>query len=188
MEKGKTSKGSRTQNNGLPGVPLTLDGWSILHQMFRIHWADWKELGAQEQQKVVEETGPVLQKMEQGKDGQSAFYSLVGHKGDLMAFHFRRSFEELNTAELELANTSLARFLEPTTSYLSVLELGLYQRTGDFYGELNYRGIQPGSPEWSQAVEAELEQQRKAMGPRLWPKIPPRRHLCFYPMGRKRGE
>jgi len=31
-------------------------------------------------------------------------------------------------------------------------------------------------------------EQRKALAPRLWPKIPPRRYLCFYPMNRKRGE
>jgi hydrogen peroxide-dependent heme synthase len=33
-----------------------------------------------------------------------------------------------------------------------------------------------------------LAQQRKAMAPRLWPKIPDAKYLCFYPMDRKRGE
>jgi peroxiredoxin len=37
-------------------------------------------------------------------------------------------------------------------------------------------------------VEAQLAVQRKAMQPRLFPQIPDRRYLCFYPMDRKRGE
>ena len=28
----------------LSPVPLTLEGWSILHQMFRIRWAEWNAL------------------------------------------------------------------------------------------------------------------------------------------------
>ncbi len=188
MEREKVNKKVRAQDDGLPGVPLTLDGWSILHQMFRIRWSEWKDLSSNDQEGVIRETTSALEEMEQGDDGQSAIFSLLGHKGDLMIFHFRRTLEELNGAELRLANLPLARFLEPTTSYLSVVELGLYQMTGRFYGELKEKGIQPGSPEWAKAVEAELAQQRKAMAPRLWPKIPPRRHLCFYPMGRKRGE
>jgi len=188
MERQKVTSKAKAQSDGLPGVPLTLDGWSILHQMFRIRWSDWKSLPSHDQQGVIKETRSVLEEMEQGGDGQTAFFSLLGHKGDFMIFHFRRTFEQLNDAELRLANLPLAQFLEPTTSYLSVVELGLYQITGRFYAELKEKGIQPGSPEWAQAVEAELAEQRKAMAPRLWPKIPPRRHLCFYPMGRKRGE
>ncbi len=33
-----------------------------------------------------------------------------------------------------------------------------------------------------------MERQRQAMRPRLYPKIPDSRYLCFYPMDRKRGE
>jgi hydrogen peroxide-dependent heme synthase len=33
-----------------------------------------------------------------------------------------------------------------------------------------------------------MERQRQAMHPRLYPKIPDSRYLCFYPMDRKRGE
>ena len=33
--------------------------------------------------------------MERREDGQSAIFSQLGHKGDLIAIHFRRSFDEL---------------------------------------------------------------------------------------------
>ena len=171
----------------LPAVPLSLEGWSILHQMFRVRWPAWKGLSAAEQHLVLEEAMTLFVKMEQG-EGQSGLFSMVGHKGDLLALHFRKTFDELNEAELQLAQLRIAEFLEPTTSYLSVIELGLYDASTRLYVSLQEKGVQPGTAEWQQAIEAELIQQRRAAGPRLWPKIPPRRYLCFYPMDKKRGE
>jgi chlorite dismutase len=37
-------------------------------------------------------------------------------------------------------------------------------------------------------VETQLARQRQVMGPRLWPSIPDRKYICFYPMDRRRGE
>ena len=53
-----------------------------------------------------------------------------------MVLHFRRTLEELNDAELRLANLRIGDFLEETTSYLSVVELGLYPATSRIYTEL----------------------------------------------------
>jgi chlorite dismutase len=105
-----------------------------------------------------------------------------------MLVHFRNSFEELNQAELCLAQLQLSEFLEPTSSYLSVVELGLYEATVKLIVALEVKGVAPGTPEWDKEIEQALEQQRKAMAPRLWPEIPPRRYCCFYPMDKKRGE
>ncbi len=174
-------------NPSLPAVPLSLEGWSMLHQMFRLRWSAWKALSITEQQNVLEEALSTLTKMEQG-EGQSALFSMLGHKGDLMVLHFRKTFDELNDAELQLSQLRLTEFLEPTTSYLSVVELGLYEASTRLYVSLQEKGIQPGTAEWQQAIEAELTQQRRAAAPRLWPKIPSRRYLCFYPMDKKRGE
>jgi len=126
---------------------------------------------------------------EQASEGrQSAIYSLLGHKGDLLFLHFRRSFEELNQAQMELARLQLSDYLEPTTSYLSVIELGLYESTSKVYGALAARGVQPHSEEWNREIEDTLMRQRQAMASRLWPEIPAAKHICFYPMDRRRGE
>ena len=169
----------------IPGVPLTLEGASLLHQMFRVRWPAWKALPETRRREILDEAGRVFTGMEQS---QSALFSLLGHKGDLMLLHFRPSFEELNQAELCVAQLQLSEFLEPTTSYLSVVELGLYESTVRLHASLEEKGIAPGSPEWEQETEQALDQQRKAMYPRLWPEIPPRRYACFYPMDKKRGE
>jgi chlorite dismutase len=105
-----------------------------------------------------------------------------------MFVHFRRSFEELSQAEIQLARLPLGDYLEPTASYLSVVELGLYESTSDTYAELSRRNLKPHSEEWKREIETVLERHRKAMAPRLWPEIPGARHICFYPMDRRRGE
>jgi chlorite dismutase len=166
-------------------VPLTLEGSSLLHQMFRIRWSAWKNLTEERRREVVEEAARAFADMERT---QTALFSLLGHKGDLMLIHFRSSFEELNQAELCVAQLQLSEFLEPTTSYLSVVELGLYESTVRLLATLEERVVNEDSPEWEQEIQQALEQQRKAMKPRLWPEIPPKRYCCFYPMDKKRGE
>jgi peroxiredoxin len=169
--------------SSLPAVPLTLEGASVLHQMMRFRWSAWKALAADQQDQILKEVDASLAAME-----QSAVYSLLGHKGDLMFLHFRRTFEELNHAEVTLARTRFADFLEPTTSYLSMIELGLYDSTLKLYSSLAGRGVEPYSPEWNQEIEVQVARQRQAMSERLWPPIPDRKYICFYPMDRRRGE
>ncbi len=172
----------------LPPVPLALEGWSILHQMFRFRWLAWKALSNAARQEATNEAAALFQEWQHGEAGQSGLFSMLGHKGDLMALHFRRSFDDLNDAELRLANSKLAEFLEPTTSYLSVVELGLYESSVRLYATLQDKGLQPYTQEWDQAIATEMTRLRQTMAPRLWPEIPQRRYLCFYPMDKKRGE
>jgi len=174
--------------DSLPPVPLTIEGASVLHQMMRVRWTAWKALPAGERSKIVEEASAVLAEMEKNSSGASAAFSLLGHKGDLIVVHFRRSFDELSHAEMKLARLKLADYLETTSSYLSVVELGLYESSLKTYSTLAERGIVPFSPEWKAEIEDVLARQREAMAPRLFPEMPPHKYLCFYPMDRKRGE
>jgi chlorite dismutase len=171
-----------------PAVPLTLDGSSVLHQMFRVRWAEWNKLPAETRDEIASEAAGVFAAMEQDSEGGSALFSQLGHKGDLILVHFRRSFEALNDAELKLTGLRLNDYLEPTTSYVSVVELGLYDSSVQLYEALAAQGVQPGSPEWLEAEQKKMEEHRQAMAPRLWPRVPPHRYLCFYPMDKKRGE
>ena len=172
----------------LPAVPLTLEGSSMLHQMLRVRWTAWKQLGAAERATIAQEASEALAEMERETGGQSAAFSLLGHKGDLILVHFRRSFDELNKMERRMAGLRLWDYLEPTLSYLSVVELGLYESSLKTYGALAERGIAPFSPEWTAEIQAVMARQREAMAPRLFPDMPPHKYLCFYPMDRKRGE
>ena len=172
----------------IPPVPLTVEGYSVLHQMMRVRWAAWRQLRPAQKTEIVHEARGALAKMEQNPVGQSALYSLLGHKGDLMFVHFRQSFDELNQAELRLARLRLSDYLEPTSSYLSIVELGLYESTIKTYKALAERGVEPHSEEWNREVKDTVARQKEAMHPRLFPELPKHRYICFYPMDRRRGE
>jgi len=172
----------------LPAVPLTIEGYSTLHQMMRIRWSAWRSLSLEDRRAIAHEASALLGGLERHSPGGSALFSLLGHKADLLFLHFRNSFAELNQVELQIAQLRLNDFLEPTTSYLSVIELGLYESTTKIYKALADRGIEPHSDQWKREINDTLERQREAMRPRLFPEIPSSRYVCFYPMDRRRGE
>ena len=99
--------GPKAVSDEIPAVPLTIEGYSVLHQMMRVRWAAWRQLAAADKSAIVDEAAGVLAAMEQNSGGPSALFSLLGHKGDLMFVHFRRSFDELNAAELQLAQLTV---------------------------------------------------------------------------------
>jgi chlorite dismutase len=118
----------------------------------------------------------------------SALFSVLGHKADWMLLHFRPTFEDLNRVEMELGRAGFTELAEPTTSYVSVVELGLYETTTKFYADMAEKGIAPYSEAWEAAASETLERQKKAMHVRLFPEIPTAKYVCFYPMDRRRGE
>jgi peroxiredoxin len=172
----------------IPAVPLTVEGYSVLHQMMRLRWPAWRALQQTEKSAILAEASTALSAMEQGTAGQSGLFSLLGHKGDLMLIHFRESFADLNQAELKVAGLRFSDYLEPTSSYLSIIELGLYDSTVKIYKELIDQGIVPHSDQWKTEIASKLDRHKEAMRPRLYPEIPAHRYACFYPMDRRRGE
>jgi len=174
--------------SAFPPVPLTIEGYCLLHQMLRFRWSAWRALSTEERAAIAGEASTALAAMEQNPSGQSALFSMLGHKGDLMLVHFRESFDALNQVELTLAGLRLWDFVEIATSYLSVVELGLYDSTVKIYKALAERGIEPHSDAWNREIADTLARQKEAMRPRLFPEIPSSRYICFYPMNRLRGE
>ena len=174
-----------------PPVPLTLEGSSLLHQFFRFDWKAWRTCAEVERKQIVANAIDVLKGLERAKPDaavQTALFSELGHKGDLILVHFRESFEALNQVELDLAQTELYDFLTPTHSYVSVVELGLYESSRKTYEAAAAKGFEQHSPEWNAEIAASLQRGASAMAPRIFPAIPDAKYLCFYPMDRKRGE
>lgn len=171
-----------------PRVPETLEGWSVLHQMFRVRWEAFRALAEADRRGRAEAAAATFPEMARGDEGSTALTTLLGHKGDLMLVHFRRGFEGLQAAQLAVARSPLAPFLEPTTSYVSVVELGMYEMTAQIHGRLAEKGLKTGAPEFEKAFDAEMEEQRRRVMSRLFLEVPARRHVCFYPMNKHRGE
>jgi peroxiredoxin len=166
-----------------PFVPETLEGWSQLHLMYRVKWDEVRALSDTDRARLADEAVAAIS----AGDGPTAFAQILGHKADLMVTCFRRSFDALAAAQLAWSRSELARHLEPTTSYVSIVELGMYEMTAKIHEQLGAK-FKPGSEEFEQAFDAEMETQRGRVQNRLFNEVPPFRYVCFYPMNKRRGE
>jgi chlorite dismutase len=166
-----------------PVVPETLEGWSVLHQMFRVRWPLVRQLSDHDRRRLAADTLTF-----QPAEGGSALVSLLGHKGDLMFVHFRRTFDELSAVQHGLSRSELMDFLEPTSSYVSIVELGMYDMTGKIHEQLRARGLLPGSDAYEASFDREMDAQKSRVASRLFPDMPRRRYVSFYPMNKRRGE
>jgi chlorite dismutase len=169
----------------MPDAPTTLEGWYSLHDMYALDWPRWNALPLADQVAIVAEASSMLDTLERPADGHSAAFSLLSQKGDLCLMHWRRTLEELRRAEVAWARTRLRSFLVPTYSYLAVIELGGYELSQHAAAVVARGGKKPDDAGYDEAVRAEMERIAK---PRLFPPVPGKRYLCFYPMSKRRGE
>ena len=169
-------------------APETLEGWYIQHDMYTVNWPKWRNQGSLEHRLAIEQSTNWLTAQAAPEQGMSAFFSVLGQKADIMAVHFRPTLEALNGVELSLRQTRLFECLRPAYSYLSVVELGLYEVLGVVNRKLAAEGLEPGVEGYEAARERELAAQKEALHPRLYPAVPNGRYVCFYPMDKKRGE
>ena len=167
-----------------PFVPETLEGWSLLHLMYRVRWDRIRDTDASALSAMAEEASAALAVPDAGA---TAFVQVLGHKADLMIVCFRRDFESLAAAQLALSRTRLHDVLDPTSSYVSVVELGMYEMTAKMHAQAGATHT-PGSEEYDRAFDQELEVQRQRVMNRLFLDLPAARYVCFYPMNKHRGE
>jgi peroxiredoxin len=155
-------------------VPETLEGWYALHDFRRIDWPRWKELSKDGRRAIIEDATAYLrsaQSVNETDKGSSAFFSIIGHKADILLLHLRPTIDELAEQERAFAKTRLADYTSPVYSYLSVTELSLYE------------AYARGGTEDPEALREQPFVQK-----RLYFQIPNMRYVCFYPMNKKRGE
>ncbi|GAF12743.1 hemoprotein HemQ [Bacillus sp. JCM 19046] len=145
----------------------TLDGWYVLHDFRKIDWTSWKTVPSEEREQMINEFTALLDNWNQTESegkGSHALYSIVGQKADLMIMVLRPTMEELNVIELALDKSGLASYTIPTYSYVSVVELSNY-----LAGDSN-----------------EDPYQNPHVRSRLYPQLPRWKHVCFYPMDKRR--
>ncbi|MGF9963910.1 hydrogen peroxide-dependent heme synthase [Bacillus rhizoplanae] len=143
----------------------TLDGWYCLHDFRSMDWAAWKTLSSDERQQAMFEFLNIVEKWnktETAKQGSHAMYTIVGQKADIMFMILRPTMEELNEIEAEFNKTTLAEYMLPTYSYVSVVELSNYL-----------------------PAEEDPYQNPQILA-RLYPTLPEANHVCFYPMDKRR--
>ncbi len=169
-------------------APETIEGWYVQHDLFTFQWSLWRTLAPAKRNQLIEEASQWLTTQARAERGDSAAFSLVGHKGDLLLTHFRPTLESLNQVKVSLRHTEFYTYLEPVYGYLSVIELGMYEVIGMVKRKLDAQGLEEGTDAYQQAYQEELQEQKVLLEDRLHPDIPPGRYQCFYPMNKRRGE
>jgi chlorite dismutase len=171
-----------------PDVPESLDGWAILHRMFRFDRRRWDALDGARKDAIGREAGGLFAALARDGNADLGLAQLLGHKGDLMLTHYAHAFDALGEVQARVDKLALREYLEPMESYVSILELGLYGDTAKMHAELRDRGLKPYSDAWNAAFDvmmhAAASEPRNAA--RLFARIPRRRYVCFYPMNKKR--
>ncbi|MCI5072909.1 heme-dependent peroxidase [bacterium] len=171
-------------------VPETFEGWATLHLMYTIDWRKWSLLSEGEQEQNLGQLQHFLENNEtlDNEQGHSAIFAQLGHKGDLMLLHFRKTLEQLKQVENEFALLNIADFLEKKHSYVSYVELGMYAFTHKLHAELLDKGLKPNSDEWQSAWTENMKEQEARVHNRLFTNIPDEKYLCFYPMNKLRND
>jgi peroxiredoxin len=144
----------------------TLEGWYALHDFRTIDWSSFKTLSESERKEILDELLHMMDSwtaIEEQKGGSYGIYSIVGQKADLLFLHMRPTLEELNVIENQLNKTRFAEYLIPAYSYVSVVELSGYVGGPD---------VDPNTDPYIQG--------------RLKPILSKTKHICFYPMNKKR--
>lgn len=171
-----------------PDVNETIEGWWILHRMFAFDRRRWEAVPQRERERIARQAVEALAPLAQSNHSDLGAAQVLGHKADLMFTHYAREFEGLAAAQTALDRCELTEYLEPRDSYVSILELGLYDATAKIHATLKERALKPFSPEWNAAFDELLQEQanQPRNAGRLWARIPQRRYVCFYPMDKKR--
>ncbi|TGU90126.1 heme-dependent peroxidase, partial [Mesorhizobium sp. M00.F.Ca.ET.186.01.1.1] len=71
---------------------LTLEGWYTYHNFRTINWEKWKAASAEERQAALDELNGLIRNWEANEaenQGSTAFYSILGHKADLVFMFLR---------------------------------------------------------------------------------------------------
>ncbi|MEK7411714.1 MAG: hydrogen peroxide-dependent heme synthase [Planctomycetota bacterium] len=167
-------------------IPQTREGWYVLHDCYVVDWPLWR--ACHEGNDVIDEAKAWFERHSSIERGDTALYSVVGQKADFLFLHYRESVAALDEVELSFRRLRLHGYLKPSYSFLSVIELGLYEVTAGARRSLMARGLTPESASWNEAYKAEVERNTEGLKERLFRKIPSHSHICFYPMSKRRGE
>ncbi|RQG94411.1 heme-binding protein [Natrarchaeobius chitinivorans] len=154
--------------------PQTEEGWYVLHDFRSIDWDAWRDAPERRRSQAIEEGVEYLasaERLEDAEAGDSATFSVLGHKADLLILHLRPTLADLDSLERQFEHTALAEFTERADSYLSVTEVSGYMSQEYFEDD-------------AEVEDAGLERYIES---RLEPEIPDADFCSFYPMDKRRG-
>jgi hydrogen peroxide-dependent heme synthase len=169
---------------------LPEEGWHCLHLFYRIDFAQWQLLSADEQRSGKIALSEIVQEIRATNQTQLLTLSIVTPKADLAFMLITPDLHGANSFEKRLSLSLGAGVLEPVYSYLSLTEESEYITTPEQYGETLGReqNLRIGTPEFDTAMESFAERMAHYRQERVFPTLPDWPVVCFYNMSKRRGE
>jgi peroxiredoxin len=167
--------------------PETIEGWYVLHQLYRIDPARRAELRGDE---IPEIAAIFAESGDEETRGWSAAVRIIGSTSDVMFMHFRRTLDEIGAVQRTLAAAPWMVALVPTYSFLSVTESGLYYLTSQLAKAALARGGKPGDAQYLEALHEKTQEELQSAHTlrRLYPPRPAAMpYVSFYPMSKRRA-
>lgn len=170
--------------------PSTLEGAFCLHQLYRVDRRRLLTLNQEQRTQILDEASRVLEVFNRrgDNDESGACYKVLSNIADIMLVYFRRTPDELAEIEQVFQELAIYEYVTPVYGYFSVVELSLHGARERYGKLLSKQGLTEDTPEWDEALEVELQQERVTQKERLFPVVPDDPYICFYPMNKKRGE
>ena len=182
--------------------PATLEGWYVLHQIFRV---DRRRLAKRGLVAMLKSARTALNRRATVGDvprtkrkaaaeatvGWSCLARVIGSTSDVMVIHFRDSLDAIAEAQDALSRTALGEILDSVYSFLSITEAGLYHITAELARDAVARGGKVGDEAYARALADRSEAERASahIRRRLYPELPADMpYVCFYPMSKRRNE
>ncbi|MFC6757087.1 MULTISPECIES: heme-binding protein [Haloarcula] len=154
--------------------PQTEEGWYVLHDCRRVDWDAWRDAPQRARDRALAEGIDFLEGYESvadAEEGQTAVYTVMGHKADLLILHLRPTMADLDAAERHFEQTEFAAYTDQAFSYVSVTEASGYTEKAREY----FEGEVDDDSGLAQYIQA-----------RLHPDVPDEEFVCFYPMSKRR--
>ena len=169
--------------------PETVEGWYVLHQLFRVDRALLRESG--EAAALLDDGRQRLEALRApAEGGWTALFDVIGSEADVMVLHFRPTLDAIGEAQRQLRDSAASTVLDPLYTFLSVTEAGLYHVTAELARAAAARGGAVGDDQYRAelAERVRAEQASAHARRRLYPPLPAELpYVCFYPMSKRRA-
>lgn len=150
-------------------APPTAEGYFVLHDFRAVDWDAWRAAPTSRRNAAVSAGQTYLSERSDLDAGETAVFSVAGHKADLLFVHLRETLDAVERAERQFEATDFAGFTEQSTSYVSVTEIGGYT-----------------APEYFEDPDSVDPGIRRYMETKRYPEIPEDVYVSFYPMSKRR--
>jgi len=139
------------------------EGWYLLHDLRNFDWGGWNSADERTKERAVGGAVEYVKEVSDPEEGDTAVFGVVGDEADLMMVHVRPKIEGVDAARRRFERTAFADFTDVSESYISVAEVGGYTNE-----------------------DIESDDLSGYARSKLFPDIPDKDYVSFYPMSRKR--